>query len=137
MNEEQRSKSYNLVTPQDKSTAGEVHPNSSMYVEVGPKYHGGKVIIIAHLGNTYTAVCNLLEATDITGSGHAAVSGKTVTLTGTTAVPEQIGEIEFKVGDLTDGSNFVGVSITTDNNGDDVGAVLLLTDARTYRSTMP
>lgn len=116
----------NLVTPQDVPTATTVNTNTGLYRSMA-KYKKGKVVITAHLSDGKTAIAQLTCSTAATATSKADVSGKTVTLTGSTAVPEQVGVINFDVGDLdlANGKIFVGVDITTNQNGDDVGAVLV------------
>ena len=130
----------NLVTPQDVATSGTVNTNSSMFRSM-KNYRKGLVVVTAHLGDGKTAVGQLKSADDAAGTSSGTVSGKTCTLTGTAAAPEQVGTIEFDVNDLigNDASEyFVGCSVTTDNNGDDVGAVLVRGAARYYKgSSMP
>ena len=119
------------------ATATTVSTNTSMYRSMA-QYHLGLVVIIAHLTNAKTAVCQLTCASDAAGTGKSNVSGKTVTLTGTTAAPEQVGSIEFNAMDLRlTGATliFAGVDITTNQNGDDVGAVLIRSAARYYEGS--
>lgn len=114
----------NLVTPQDVAGAGTVNTNTGMYRSM-VKYRKGIVVIIAHLSNTKTCVAQLTQSTAATATSKDNVSGYTCTLTGTTAVPEQVGAIAFDVSALADSHYFVGVDLTTDQAGDDVGAVLI------------
>lgn len=114
----------NLVTPQDVPTATTVNTNTGMYRSMA-KYRKGVVVITAHLGNTKTCIAQLTQSTAATATSKDNVSGYTVTLTGTTAIPEQVGMIEFDVSALSADHYFVGVDLTTDNNGDDVAAVLI------------
>lgn len=127
----------NLVTPQDVATAGTVNTNTGMYRSM-ENYRKGLVVITAHLTNTKTAVCQLTCSSAATATGKANVTGKTVTLTGATGALEQVGSIEVDVNDLTaiDATKyFVGVDITTNQNGDDVAAVLVRGAARYYEGT--
>lgn len=130
----------NLVTPQDVASSGTVNTNSGMFRSMA-QYRKGLVVVTAHLGNTQTAVATLKSADDADGASSGSISTKTVTLTGTTAIPEQVGTIEFDVNDLigNDASEkFVGCSIVTDLDGDDVSAVLIRGAARYYKgSSMP
>lgn len=114
----------NLVTPQDVAGAGTVNTNTGMYRSMA-KYRKGLVIITAHLSNTKTAIAQLTQSTAATATSKDNVSGYTCTLTGTTAVPEQVGMIAFDVSALAANHYFVGVDITTDQAGDDVAAVLV------------
>jgi len=134
-NQEQRSKDYLLITPQDVATAGATA--TTTYVGVGPEYKAGKVIVSAHLTATKTAVAALQEATDSSGTSATAVSGKTVTLTGEAGGSDEIGVIEFKASDLSTGYPYVGVTVTTNENGDDICATLLLVEPRKGQATMP
>ena len=124
----------NLVTPQDVSTAAEKNTNTNMYRSMA-KYRKGLVIVTAHLTDTKTAIAQLVSAEDAAGTSKGDVSGKTVTLTGTTAAPEQVGQIEFDVNDLIGNDAdelFVGVDITTNEDNDDIAAVLVRGAARYF-----
>ena len=128
----------NLVTPQDVASAAEVSTNTSMYRSMA-KYAHGTVVIVAHLTNLKTAIAQLTQASAAGGTSKGDVSGFTVTLTGTTAAPEQVGTIDFNATDLqvsVDGEYFVGVDITTNQDGDDVAAVLVRAGARYEEATM-
>lgn len=128
----------NLVTPQDVATAATVNTNTSGYISM-VNYRKGTVVVTAHLTNAKTAVCQLTCSSAAAATGKSNVSGKTVTLTGTTAAPEQVGVIDFDVSDLyATGATlyFVGVDITTNQNGDDVAAALVRGAARYSGSTM-
>ena len=125
----------NLVTPQDVAGAGTVNTNTGMYRNMR-LYHTGMVVVTAHLANTATAVAQLTQSSAAAAADKANVTGKTVTLTGTTAVPEQVGTIDFSAADLAVATPYVGVDITTDNAGDDVGAVLIRNTARYQETTM-
>lgn len=123
----------NLVTPQDVPTATTVNTNTGMYRSM-KYYRKGVVVIVAHLANTKTCIAQLTQSTAATATSKADVSGYTCTLTGTTAEPEQVGMIAFDVDALAFGSGgtynatqklFVGVDLTTNNNGDDVAAILI------------
>lgn len=130
----------NLVTPQDVATATEVSTNSSMFRSMA-KYRKGLIVVIAHLTEDKTAIAQLKSAEDADGTSEGDVSGKTVTLTGDTGGSEEVGTIEFDVNDLIgndEDEHFVGVDITTNENGDDVAAVLIRGAARHYEgSSMP
>jgi len=130
----------NLVTPQDKSTSGTVNTNTSMFRSMA-KYRKGLVVVTAHLSDGQTAVATLKSADDADGTSSGSISTKTCTLTGTTAAPEQVGTIEFDVNDLIandESEYFVGCSVVTDYNGDDVSVVLVRGAARWYQgSSMP
>jgi hypothetical protein len=124
----------NLVTPQDIPVAGTVNTNTGMYRSMS-KYRKGLVAILAHLSNTKTCVAQLVCGSDASGTGKENVIGKTVTLTGSVASPEQKGVIEFDVNDLIAVSPtkyYVGVDLTTDQDGDDVAAVLIRGAARYF-----
>jgi len=128
----------NLLTPQDVASAAEVSTNTGMYRSMAGYSHG-VVIVTAHLANTKTAIAQLTQSSAAAVAGKADVSGFTVTLTGTTAAPEQVGCIDFNVEDLTSAAAakyFVGCDITTNGNGDDVGAVLARHGGRHQESTM-
>lgn len=127
----------NLVTPQDVASAGTVNTNTGMYRSM-KQYRKGCVVVTAHLTDTKTAIAQLTQSTAATETSKGDVSGFTCTLTGTTAAPEQVGYIEFDVADLTASSAtkyFVGVDITTNQDGDDVSAVLLRGNARYYEGS--
>lgn len=130
----------NLVTPQDIATAGTVNTNTAMYRSM-KLYRKGLVVITAHLTDTKTCVAQLTCSSAAAVAGKANVTGKTVTLTGTTAAPEQVGVIEFDVNDLVAiaaAKFFAGVDLTTNENGDDVSAVLVRGAARYYQgASMP
>ena len=129
----------NLVSPVVVG-AGTVNTNTGMYRSMA-KYRKGLVIVTAHLTNTKTCVAQLICSSAAAVAGKANVTGKTVTLTGTTAVPEQVGVIEFDVNDLIaigDAKHFVGVDLTGNQAGDLGAAVLIRGSARYYdESSMP
>ena len=117
----------NLVTPQDVAAAATVSTNTNMYRSMA-KYRKGLVIVTGHLTNLKTAIAQLTCASDAAGTGKTNVTGYACTLTGTTAAPEQVGAIAFDVNALlaiASTKHFVGVDITTNQNGDDVQAVLV------------
>lgn len=127
----------NLVTPQDVPTATTVNTNTGMYRSMA-KYRKGLVVVTAYLSNTKTAIAQLTCSSAATATGKTNVTSKTVTLTGTTAAPNQVGVIEFDVNDLiAEGATlyYVGVDITTNQNGDDVSAVLVRGANRYYMGT--
>lgn len=131
--------SANLVTPQDVAAAATVNTNTGMYASM-KNYRKGLVVITALLTDTKTAICQLTCSSAATATGKANVTGKTVTLTGTTAIPNQVGVIDFDVSDLyaIDATKFfVGVDITTNQNGNDVAATLIRGAARHSSSSMP
>lgn len=113
-----------LITPQDVATAGEILPYQ--YYSMA-NYPIGQVVCQAQLTATKTAIFALMEATSAAGGSAAAVSGKTVTLTGSDGTIPSIGVIDFNVNDLTDDQTtyFVGAKCTTNENGDDISACLL------------
>ena len=130
--------SDNLITPQDVATAAEVSTNTGGYVSMA-NYRKGLVVVTAHLSDTKTAAAQLTCSTAATEAGKLDVTSKTVTLTGTTAAPEQVGVIDFDVSDLyAMGSTnyFVGVDVTTNENGNDVAAVLIRGAGRHVGGTM-
>lgn len=120
---------YNLITPQDVPTATEINTNTGMYVSLAG-HEWGMVICSATLTDTKTAIFELTQSSAAAATGKADVSGKTVTLTGAAATSlNQVGHIFFNVNDLTDADVdkfFVGVDCTTNENGDDISAVLIL-----------
>ena len=133
----QRFRFDNLVTPQDVATAGTVNTNAGMYRSMA-QYATGTVVITAELTNLKTAVCQLTQSSAATATGKADVSGKTATLTGS-ATTSQVGSIDFSDVDLTSAAAtkyFVGVDITTNQNGDDVQAVLIRGGARYAEESM-
>ena len=129
----------NLITPQDVASATEVSTNTGGYLSM-ENYRKGLVIISAHLGAAATATAQLTCSTAATEAGKADVSGFTVTLTGDEGGSDEYDCIAFDVSDLdiANSKYFVGVDVTTDNNGDDVSAVLVRGAARYYAgSSMP
>jgi hypothetical protein len=112
---------YSVKVPEEIDTAAET--NADTYVDVRGK--GKNMVMVVHAGLTSlkTAVCQLTCATDASGTSKADVTGKTLTLTGGTS---KMGEIEFAPTDLdlTNLKYFVGVDITTNQNGDDIEAHL-------------
>ncbi len=130
----------NLVTPQDVASSGTVNTNSGMFRSMA-QYRKGLVVVTGEITDGQTAVATLKSADDADGASSGSISGKTVTLTGTSSVTSQVGTIEFDVNDLigNDSSEkFVGVSIVTDLDGDDVAAFLVRGAARYYKgSSMP
>ena len=127
----------NLVTPQDVASPATVNTNTGMYRSM-KEYDLGCVVVIAHLTNTKTAIAQLTSSNAAAAGDKKNVTGFAVTLTGTTTVPEQVGVIDFKAIDLyeldTD-NTFVGCDITTNQAGDDVGAVLVRGGARYYEGS--
>ena len=131
----------NLVTPQDISSSGTVTTNSGMFRSMA-QYRKGLVVVTAYLTSAKTAVAQLKSAEDADGASSGNISSKTCTLTAlTSSVRNQVGTIEFDVSDLIgndEDEDFVGVSITTIEDGDDVSAVLVRGAARYYKgSSMP
>lgn len=121
--------SYNLITPQDVPTATEINTNTGMYVSlVGHEW--GMIVCQATLTDTKTAIFQMTQSSAAAATGKGDVSGFTVTLTGAAATSlNQVGHIKFNVNDLTDSSetkHFVGCDCTTNENGDDISAVLIL-----------
>ena len=126
----------NIISPQDVAVAGTVSTNTNMYRSMS-KYRKGLIVISGYLTNAKTAVGQLTCASDATGTGKANVTSKTVILTGATAAQNQVGSIEFDVSDLDLASNkyYVGVDITTNQNGDDVAAILIRGAARYFEGS--
>ncbi len=115
-----------LLSVQDPS-AGEVNTISGRYASM-EGFEWGIIICTALLTDTKTALFELTQASDVSATGKADVSGKTKTLTGATSLLDQSGGISFNVNDLTDGDPdkyFVGVDCTTNQGGDLVSAVLM------------
>ena len=118
---------YNMITPQDVATAAETSTRTNGYVSTtGHEY--GIMVISAHLTATKTAIAQLTCASDAAGTGKADVSGFTVTLTGATGDSDEVGGISFNVNDLDldNDKYFVGVDVTTNEDGDDIAASLAL-----------
>lgn len=107
--------------PEEIDTAAETACDA--WVDVRGKGKSLAVVIHANLTATKTAVCELTCATDAAGTAVEDVSGKTITLTGGTS---KIGSIWFVPTDLdlVNSKFFVGVSITTNEDGDDIEAHL-------------
>ena len=127
----------NLVTPTDVTSSGTTYTNANMFRSM-EKYRKGLVVVTAYLTSGKTAVALLKSADDAAGTSSGTIAAKTCTLTGKTGGTNEVGSIEFDVNDLiaNDASeHFVGVQITTDNDGDDVGAVLIRGAARYYMGT--
>ena len=122
-----------VVSPQNVPVATTISTNTGMYRSMS-KYRKGLIVVSAYLTDTKTAIGQLTCANDANGTGKTNVSGKTVTLTGTTANPSKVGAIEFDASDLDLDNNkyFVGVDITTNQDGDDVAAVLIRGAARYF-----
>jgi len=122
-----------VVSPQNVPVATTISTNTGMYRSMS-KYRKGLIVVSAYLTDTKTAIGQLTCASDANGTGKTNVSGKTVTLTGTTANPSKVGAIEFDASDLDLDNNkyFVGVDITTNQDGDDVAAVLIRGAARYF-----
>ena len=136
----QEVRADNTITPQSVAVAGTVNTNTGMYRSMA-KYRKGLVIVTANLTNTKTCIAQLTCSSAATATGKANVTGKTVTLTGTTAIPNQVGVIEFDVNDLyaiDPTKYFVGVDLTTNQNDDEVAAILIRSAARYYSgSSLP
>ena len=130
----------NIIYPQAVSPAATVQTNAGMYRSMA-KYRMGLMIITAQLTAGKTAIAQLTCASDSSGTGKADVTGKTVTITGTTSVPSQVGTIGFDCSDLTgiDQSKYwAGCDITTNQDGDSVQSTLIRSAARYYEgSNMP
>ena len=126
----------NIISPQDVAVAGTVSTNTNMYRSMS-KYRKGLIVISGYLTNAKTATGQLTCASDATGTGKANVTSKTVILTGTTAAQNQVGSIEFDVSDLdlTNNKYYVGIDITTNQNGDDVAAILIRGAARYFEGS--
>ncbi len=121
-----------VIYPQVITPAGSVQTNSGLYRSMS-KYRKGLMVVTAHLTATKTATAQLTCSSDSSGTGKVNVTGKTVTLTGTSTVPDQVGSIEFDCSDLTaidPDKYWVGCDITTNQDGDSVQALLLRSAAR-------
>ena len=131
MNTEQRVQRDALLGPQDVATAGAV--TSAVYYDMAG-FRGGAAVCMATLTEAKTALCRLMQATAEDGTDEKEVSGDdfAVTLTGGTGGSEEIDAVEFKVQDLDliNDFRFVGVKITTNQDGDDVSASLERHDSR-------
>jgi len=110
-----------IKLPEEIDTAAET--SADTYVTVAGK--GKNLLMVGHAGltSTKTAIYQLTQATDASGTSKKDVSGKTFTLTGGTS---KMGEMEFAPTDmdLTNSFLFVGVDTTTNQNGDDIEAHL-------------
>ncbi len=131
----------NLVTPQDVASSGTVTTNSSMFRSMA-KYRKGLVVITAYLTSAKSVVATLKSADDAAGTSSGTVASKTATLTAASSSDRhKVGTIEFDVNDLIandESEIFVGVQLVTDQDGDDVQAVLIRGAARWYMgSSMP
>jgi len=129
----ERIKFQSLTYPDDVATAAET--SSDVYVTMlGQRY--GTVIVQAKLTSAKTAVCQLTCASDASGTGKADVSGKTLTLTGAST---SVGCINFEITDLDldNDKYFVGVDITTNQNGDNITALLAYVPAYIHGSINP
>lgn len=125
MNIKQTIREDTIIGPEDIATAAET--SAATYVDIRGKGKSLAVRIHAKLTATKTAVCELTCATNAGGTNKADVSGKTVTLTGASGGSSPTGMIWFEPADLDlDNSKyFVGVDITTNQNGDNIEASLL------------
>ena len=116
-----------LIGPQVKSTAGAVATPSGNWREMG-MYRKGLLICSAVLSEGKTAVCQGRMASAADGS-DAANLGDAVTLTGGTGGSTEVALIPFDVSELDHDAatvlNFVGVTMTTNEDGDAVSAVLI------------
>lgn len=123
----------NLSSPQDVPVATTISTNAGMYRSMS-KYRKGLIVVSAYLTDTKTAIGQLTCASDANGTGKTNVTGKTVTLTGTVGKLDVVGAIEFDASDLDLDNNkyYVGVDITTNQNGDDIAAVLIRGAARYF-----
>jgi len=93
-------------------------------------YAVGSAVFSAVLANGATCTCQLLEATDATGTGAAAISGKSSTLTGDGSTP-QGDTIDFNEFDLTNPNTYyVGVRMTCDTTNDEIACTLFRLGAR-------
>ena len=128
-----------IIRVQDVPSATEVNTISGRYFDMSG-YEFGEMICQAKLTNGQTAIFELTQASDASATGKADVSGKTLTLTGTTAIPDQEGAIRFNVHDLIGAAAakyFVGCDCTTDQSGDDVAAVLRASGADYQSNQLP
>lgn len=128
-----------IIAVQDVPTATEVNTIASRYFEMNDAEFG-EMICQANLTDTKTAIFQLTQASDAAGTGKVDVSGFTVTLTGTTAIPDQEDVISFNVHDLIGAAptkGFVGCDCTTNENGDDVAAMLRASGKDYLDSSLP
>lgn len=111
-----------IIAPEDIASAAET--SADQYVTTVGKGKIMGMLVHAKLTSTKTAVCQLTCSSDTSGTGKADVSGKTATLTGGTS---KVDIIPFRVEDLDiDNSKiFAGVDITTNQNNDNISAVLM------------
>lgn len=122
-----------LVNPQNVG-AGTVNTITGGYKSMA-KYRKGLVIVTATLTDTKTCIAQLTQSTAATATSKADVSGKTITLTGAAASSLfRTGMISFDVNDLdlANSKIYVGCDLTTNQNGDIAGAVLVRGAGRYY-----
>lgn len=122
---------YDPLVAIQNPAAGTVNTITGKYRSMA-KYRKGLVIVSAHLTNTKICTGQLTMSTAAAATAKANVTGKTITLTGTTAAPDQVGVIPFDVSelDLTNAKIFVGCDLTTDQSGDYAEAILIRSAAR-------
>lgn len=136
MNPVQEVRRDQLLDIQDVASPGAV--TSTTYFDMR-LYRSGCVNVQALLAESATAVVQLMQATDDTGSDEKVVSGKSVTLTGGSGGSCEYGNVEFRVSDLDTDNDFcfAGVRVTTDTASDDIAATLERHEGRYVESTMP
>lgn len=79
------------------------------------------------------------QGTDTDGSGSATISGKSTTYTSTQITDVWACMLEVDADDLTDGYDYVGVQVSTnDGDGTETGAMILMPgNPRYQQATMP
>jgi len=114
---------FNTVKlPEEVDTAAATEPDA--WVDIRTRGKSLAMVVHANLTSAKTAVCQLTCATDAAGTSVEDVTGKTLTLTGGTSVMGSIWFVPTDL-DLVNSKFFVGVTITTNENGDDIEAHLV------------
>lgn len=117
------------IGPQTVAVGGTT--DGSTFYSMG-NYHIGALVCSAVLAAAETAIFSLLEADDADGTNKAAVSGKSVTLTGSDGTVPSSDILDFAQDDLTspNDSPFVGARVVTSGNNDEVACTVLRLGAR-------
>jgi len=96
--------------------------------------------IVAHsVVATHILTVKMSQGTDTAGAGSATISGKSTTYTSSQVTDVFQAAIEVDADDLTDGYDYVGMQVSTDDadGTEAVGLILVPMNPRYGQATMP
>ena len=94
--------------------------------------------VVSNVVSTHVITFQMYEATDTDGGGSTTISGASSTYTSTQATDIFVCAIEVDADQLTDGYDFVGLRMTTDDaDGTEAGAVMVIPSSGRYPQATP